>query len=291
MTPSAALFTLGYMSEEKKPKNIEDLLDLAADKLPPLEHFKVWDPGPDKFDQGEYDRYDGLRELVRAYFSVEFEGLENIGEGGGLLAGNHGRTGVDAFVFCALLGPELGRPVRALADRFLFRIPKVREWLAAVGAVPGTRDNARRMLEEGQLVIVYPGGANEVMKPAHEAYRLSWGDRVGFVKVAASAGVPIYPFAGVGVEELYRNLPPWSNLEQGALAEWIEKTLGRRYRPMPPMAGIGPLPIPNDMTFKIAEPFATDGFGPDGEAEMLATQLKIQAEVRRMIEEGLAERE
>lgn len=276
------------MAENKKPGGLEGLIDTLSQKLPLLTQLGVWDPGTDLYDEHLVEQFAPVQEAVSAYFNVELRGLEHIGEGGALLVGNHGRTGFDAFVMPHLLGSRLGRPVRALADRMLFRAPGLREWLAAMGAVPGTRENAVKLLREGNLVIVYPGGGNEVMKPHYEAYQLSWGRRTGFIRVAQEAGATIHPFAGVGVEEFYHNLPGWDAIERSALARWFEQAVGRRNRGMAPFAGIGPLPEPIDLTFYFGE--AIDPGASTDERAVLALQQGVRRRVLDMIRRGLDER-
>ncbi len=278
--------------------SVEDLLDQAAEKIPALGLFRVKDPGTDKYRPELAETLDPLFRLLEHYFEAEIIGPDGkrldgkrpagLPRGGGLLTGNHGRTGTDAFVFPALATRLLRRPVRALADRALFRMPLFRDGLAAGGAVPGTRASAVRLLKEGNLVIVYPGGGNEVMKPAHEAYQLLWGDRVGFVKVAAQAGVPVIPFAGIGVEELYENLPGWDAFEKSGFARRLEAVIGRRNRPMPPLRGLGPLPKPVKLIFMIGKPMPTGNLDTDDDGAVLEFQRAVKAEVESMIKIGRA---
>lgn len=103
------------MAENKKPGGLEGLIDTLAGRLPGLTRFGVWDPGTGLYDEDLVRRLAPVQEAVAAYFNAEFRGLEHIGEGGGLLVGNHGRTGFDAFVMPHLLGARLGRSIRAAA--------------------------------------------------------------------------------------------------------------------------------------------------------------------------------
>lgn len=144
-----------------------------------------------------------LNSLVKR-FDARLRGAENIPrEGAALLAGNHGLLGVDSAVFTALLFREVGRLPRFLGERNLWKIPVLRRALDACGAIPGTPDDAVRLLEEGELVIVYPGGVEDSFKLAEEAYTLKWGERAGFVRVAMRARAPIVPIAATGIDELF----------------------------------------------------------------------------------------
>lgn len=272
--------------------NPEELIDALSQYVPPLKAFTVHDPGTERFDMDQFDSLAHIRSLVDAYFQVRVLGVEHIPDTGrGLLVGNHGRTGIDAFIFGTIAAEYFKRPVRPLTDKLFFRLPKVRDYIALLGGVPGTRENAANLLNQDELVVVYPGGNDEVMKPSYEAYQLSWGDRVGFVKVAASTGSPIYPVAGIGVEEIYRNMPGWDTFEMSPLARWLEDVIGRRYRGMPPITGIGPIPSPVPLTFIIGEPIPTSGLDLDNEEELLVFQRKVQGALRKLLREGLMARE
>jgi 1-acyl-sn-glycerol-3-phosphate acyltransferase len=146
-----------------------------------------------------------LRDLPVDYFSATLDEWRRIPrEGGALLVGNHAMTGLDGFVLGALVIRETGRYVRFLAERNLFRIPVVRELLDAVGALPGEPARAIELLREGELVGVYPGGIDDSWKlTATQRYRLQWGNRAGFARVAMRAGVPILPVAALGIDEMY----------------------------------------------------------------------------------------
>lgn len=126
------------------------------------------------------------------------------------------------------------------------------------------------------------------MKPHYEAHQLSRGKRTGFVHVARDAGVPIYPFAGVGVEESYRNLPGWDAIERSAPAQWFEQAIGRRNRGMPPLAGVGPFPEPVDLSFLFGE--AIDPSGATDDRAAPALQQGVRRRVLELIRAGLAER-
>ncbi len=274
-----------------RPRNLEDWLDFLAERIPPLSALRVMDSGTEKFDASLMDRLAPLRRFLSNYFGVKIEGADHLPkEGGALLVANHGRTGLDALIFPSALGEKIGRPVYGLADKAWFRVPAVRDWFAAMGGVTGTRENATNLLRAGNLVLVYPGGANEVLKPAHEAYTLSWDDRTGFVRVAMEADVPIFPVAGIGVEELYYNLPGWDQIERSDLARWVEEVVGRRYRGMPPLVGLGPLPNPVALTFKIGEAVSVSGIDPPDEAAILSIQRQVKMRVERLIAEGRREK-
>ncbi|GAC1543276.1 MAG: lysophospholipid acyltransferase family protein [Polyangiales bacterium] len=138
------------------------------------------------------------------YFHATIEGLEHLPKtGGALIVGNHALLGLDGWVLGALIVRETGRYPRFLGDRNLFRVPLLGAALTAVGAVAGEPQRAQQLLEDGELVIVYPGGVDDSFKSAAQRHRLQWGRRAGFAKVAMRARVPIVPVAGLGIDDMY----------------------------------------------------------------------------------------
>ena len=134
---------------------------------------------------------------------ARLEGAERIpAQGGALLVGNHSFLGLDGFVLAALVNREAGRYLRFLgkAPR---DIPALGPLLTRLGAVAGEPEVAVSMLEAGDLVAVYPGGIDDSWKPKAERYRLRWGQRAGFARVAMRAGIPIIPVAGLGIDDAY----------------------------------------------------------------------------------------
>jgi len=89
--------------------------------------------------------------------------------------------------------------VRLLADHLWFKVPLAGRLWSSAGAVDGTRENAVRLLEAGELVLAYPGGVREIMAGRFGHENLAWEGRTGFAAVAIQAGVPVVPIAGIGV--------------------------------------------------------------------------------------------
>ena len=144
-----------------------------------------------------------LQALARRFSATLVDGHRLPRSGGALLVGNHSLLGLDSFPLAALVTLETGRVVRFLGDRNLFRLPGLAHVLRGVGAVSGEPARAVELLRAGELACVYPGGVDDSFKLSSEAYRLQWGARAGFVKVAMRAGVPIVPIAATGIDELF----------------------------------------------------------------------------------------
>jgi len=157
------------------------------------------------FDPAVFAELDHLIQPLKRLLSPVSLGTEHVPrEGAVLLTGNHSIYGL---LDIPMLGLEVyektGRVVRGLADHNHFALPIWRDLLVRVGAVRGTREGCARLFEAGEAVLVFPGGGREVMKHKHEQYQLVWKERIGFARLAIEHGVPIVPFASVGVEDMF----------------------------------------------------------------------------------------
>lgn len=187
--------------------------------------------------------------FAERYNGFQLRGLENIPtEGPALIVLYHGLVPLDYWYLGLTIYRETGRLPRALADRWLFQAPGL-AWLTRnVGAVVASPETALRILQSGELVGVAPGGVREAIKGNSNKYRLKWGKRQGFAKLALDAGVPIIPGFTENVEGLYHaplaELPFLQNL--------YEKTR----LPLVPIVGLGPLPFPVQLTTWLGKPIS-----------------------------------
>jgi 1-acyl-sn-glycerol-3-phosphate acyltransferase len=143
--------------------------------------------------------------LASLYFRGEVRGLGNIPEDGPvLLVGNHSGgnltpdTTVFTLAFCAYFGVE--RPFYQLAHNLVLSMPGL-SFLRKFGTVAASPQNARRALESGAALLVYPGGDHEVHRPSWEANRVDFDGRKGFIRLALDQDVPIVPVVAVGGQE------------------------------------------------------------------------------------------
>jgi 1-acyl-sn-glycerol-3-phosphate acyltransferase len=169
-----------------------------------------------------------------------------------LVVANHTVLGAfDAPILALELQRRRGRLLRGLADRVHFTVPGWRDLLLRLGCIVGTRAGAMALLRRGEAVLVFPGGAREVMKHKGEKYRLLWGDRTGFANVAIACGVPIVPVGVVGGEEFFEILMD-ANHPLLQPPRWaLERFAGRSELP-PIVRGIGPTLIPRPARLYLA---------------------------------------
>lgn len=248
--------------------------------------------------RGEYqtDLYGMDREIIdivrpflvfmyRTWWRTTAEGLENVpGEGRGLLVANH--SGVlpwDGAMLATAIHEEhpSARIVRNLFLHWFSTLPFVAPTLANLGQVAGSPENAIRLLEDDELVCVFPEGVKGIGKLFQHRYRLARFGRGGFVQAALRTGAPLIPVAVVGAEEIY---PMIANFEP------VARLLGMPYFPITPffpwLGPIGALPLPTHWSITFGAPISTSEYGPDAADDPLIVFM-LSEQVRSRIQETL----
>jgi diacylglycerol/phytol O-acyltransferase len=135
------------------------------------------------------------------YFRVEVCGWDRIPGGPVLLVGNHSGFGVAELVMLLISWFrhfDNDRPVYALAHRWLYQTPFLRVAVPKIGGVPATWENACRVLGDGDVLAVFPGGELESTRPFAERYKVNLHGRHGFVRIALANDVSIVPMVTIG---------------------------------------------------------------------------------------------
>ncbi|KAK9403299.1 transmembrane protein 68-like [Crotalus adamanteus] len=84
------------------------------------------------------------------------------------------------------------RILHLVADHFVFLIPGIQLLINVFHALHGSQEECRKVLENGELVVISPGGVREALF-SDENYTIMWRNRKGFAQVAIDAKVPIIP--------------------------------------------------------------------------------------------------
>jgi 1-acyl-sn-glycerol-3-phosphate acyltransferase len=223
--------------------------------------------------------------LYESWWRVKVEGAELVpAHGRALLTSNHaGILPWDATMISMALLREhpLPRHPRFLVLNWAFDLPWVSSAIRKVGGVVASPFNALRLLEQDQLVAVFPEGVKGTGKPFAERYRLQRFGRGGFVEIALRAGAPIVPVAVVGSEEIY---PKLGDIQP------LARMLGAPFFPVTPtfpwLGPLGVVPLPSKWRIEFLEPIETASYGPEA-AEDRAVVLELSERVRGEIQEAL----
>jgi 1-acyl-sn-glycerol-3-phosphate acyltransferase len=147
----------------------------------------------------------GLWLLASFYFRADVKGLEKIpAEGPVLLVGNHsgGNVTPDTLVFSLAFATYFGveRRFFQLAHNLVLAMPGLGT-LRKYGTVAASHDNARKALETGAALLVYPGGDYEVHRPTLESAKVDFNGRKGWIRLALDNDVPVVPLVAIGGQE------------------------------------------------------------------------------------------
>ncbi|CAM0943125.1 unnamed protein product [Alopecurus aequalis] len=106
-----------------------------------------------------------------------------------------------------------------LPDSSLFDVTRI------LGAVPVTSVNFYKLLSEKHFVLLYPGGAREVLHRKGEEYKLFWPEQPEFVRMASRFGATIIPFGVVGEDDICDIVLDYNDLLKLPFYDIIDRAL------------------------------------------------------------------
>jgi 1-acyl-sn-glycerol-3-phosphate acyltransferase len=235
------------------------------------------------FDPEFTDRVQGIALwLYRNYWRVEVEGVSNVPAGGrALLVANHsGVVPYDGMMIRTAIVAEHPQPrhARMLVVDWAFAMPFTSILLTRTGNVLAHPDNATTLLEQDELVGVFPEGVKGASKLFRDRYRVQRLGRGGFVQVALRTGAPIIPVAVVGAEEVHPVL-----FDVRPIAKLFGVPLAPITPTFPWLGLAGLVPLPSKWFIAFGKPIDVAHFGPDA-AQDSRLVLELSEEVRGWIQ-------
>ncbi len=222
--------------------------------------------------------------LYERWFRVLSYGAENIPpHGAAILAANHsGNLPMDGMMIWmdVVRRTDPPRVVRPVADHFVPSLPWIGTLFARCGVVGGSRGNARTLLSQGEMIMIFPEGTPGILKPWKERYKLR-EFRVGHAELAIRNSAPVVPVGVVGAEE---------QMPQLFLIKALGKPFGIPGMPVPAV----PFPLPVRYHIRYGAPLRFDQeYTPDqadDPAVVREAAGRVQAAVAELLEIGLRER-
>lgn len=221
---------------------------------------------------------------MRRYHRYEVYGLEHLAAcRPAMLVAYRGRPiAHDLCMLQALLVEREGRFPRAVMHRAAKKLPVIRQLVEGMAFLVGDGTAMADAVANGDHIIVTPGGTKEGCRSVRHRYRVDWGHRMGYLRVAARYGLPVIPVAAHGVDDTYVGLNDgysWGKRVglPGGLPLWL---------------GAGPfglwptsLPFPVKITTFIGPPLrlTLDVNDRDG---LAAAHDRVQAVVQRLLDLG-----
>ena len=228
--------------------------------------------------------------FYRHWFRVEVFGIENVpDEGATLIIPNHsGQLPLDGgmITIANIIEREKPRLCRAMIEKWFATLPYVSTFMPKVGQLTGLTENAERVMEAGEVMLIFPEGIKGSGKTWDKRYQLQ-RFTVGFMELAIKYDAPIVPCCVIGGEE---QAPAFVNLEG------LAKKLNMLYFPITPtfpwLGLLGFVPLPSKYRIYFGEPMDFSQYKDDlDEPDRIRAHVDtVKQTVQAMIDEHLNDR-
>jgi hypothetical protein len=230
----------------------------------------------------------GYWRMLQRYHRYTVNGLEHLdGSRAALIVGYHGRPfAYDMCMLTVALYDRLGYLPHGLVHRGMKHIPIMRWLIDGLGFLTGDDDDVTRVVARGEHIVVTPGGAREGCRGFRSRYRVDWGSRVGYLRLALRHGLSVVPVAAAGADGAYIGLNDADRLGRrlGLPRDWT----------WIPWLGLGPLgpyplspPFPVRMRQLVGAPIdpRSDGrVSLDDRAGLLRLHDRVQRAVQDLLD-------
>ena len=140
---------------------------------------------------------------LKLYHRYSVQGLENIpAKGPCMIVCNHSLITYDILMLMSEIVENYERYPFCLVDTFLVKTKLQRRFLTKFGAIEADPENAKRVLSDGNLLVVAPGGMREFLKPSKQNEHILWDDRKGFARLAIDTQTPVVLAACPAADEI-----------------------------------------------------------------------------------------
>jgi 1-acyl-sn-glycerol-3-phosphate acyltransferase len=223
------------------------------------------------------------------YFGLDARGFENVPPAPVMLASNHsgGTTIPDVWGFAVAWYRRFGatRPLHVLTHEIILATETTGRYFARRGALRSSWAAAGEAISGyGRDVLVMPGGDLDAWRPHRRRYRVEFGGRVGYARLALELGVPIVPVANAG---------PHETLWVISDGRWVARAMGLHalfraeiwplHVSLPWGLALGPwphVPLPARFSYRVGEPIRPE---PGDDARSL--DARVRGAVQSLLDE------
>jgi 1-acyl-sn-glycerol-3-phosphate acyltransferase len=169
--------------------------------------------------------------------------------------------------------------------------PLIGRYFRAMGVLPAAPDSISAALAAGHDVALWPGGEIDSLRPWTQRDEAVLGGRMGFIRMAINAGVPIVPVATVGGPDAMpvltrgRNLAKLLQLDKLARIKVMPLAINAPWGITPAM--IPEIPLPTKIRTAFQEPVKV-ARDPKKAKDDDYVERKYE-EVRKSIQQGMDE--
>jgi 1-acyl-sn-glycerol-3-phosphate acyltransferase/nucleoside-diphosphate-sugar epimerase len=237
-------------------------------------------PAPPAFDEFGMDaeyirRYCShlFNFLHNYYWRVEIDGLEHVpSTGRGVLVGVHrGFMPFDGVMALYALVKKRDRIPRFLIHPSLTKFPFLGDFMAKLGGIMACQENGDYILQNDELLGVFPEGIRGAFTMYNRAYTLGKFGRDEFVRFALRNRAPLLPFVTVGSAEIY---PILGRVDWGRFKRYTEWP----FFPITP----APFPLPSKWHTRFLAPMHIErDHGPEAAGNpRLVRQISLECRQR-----------
>ncbi|KAJ6215982.1 hypothetical protein RDWZM_010482 [Blomia tropicalis] len=204
----------------------------------------------------------------KIFYDYEIKGFEHIPPNGPLLLiYYHGILPMDMILFPFVVYLRDRRIVYSVVENSFESIPYLNR-LTNRFAFLGPLERCIRVLNDGNLLQISPGGMREAMYSSDKTYELIWSKRKGFAKAAKEAEVNIVPVFTTNIRHL-----AWT-------FDWIQRLLRPLYEKtrIPMVVFLGGFPV--KLTTYIGEQIFWD-YGETDQELATKTRLAVEEQIKR----------
>jgi 1-acyl-sn-glycerol-3-phosphate acyltransferase len=214
-----------------------------------------------------------FRFLHDVYWRVEVRGLEHVPRAGrAVLAGVHrGFMPFDGVMALYALVTKANRFPRFLIHPSLTKFPFLADFMAKLGGIMACQENGDYILQQDELLGVFPEGIRGAFTMYERAYTLGKFGRDEFVRFALRNRAPLLPFVTVGSAEIY---PILGRIDW----RWFKRYTEWPFFPVVP----APFPLPSKWHTRFLAPMHIEKeFGPEAaENPRLVHQISLECRQR-----------
>jgi 1-acyl-sn-glycerol-3-phosphate acyltransferase len=224
--------------------------------------------------------------LRQSYHRFEIVGLDAVDRPGpALIAGYHGRPIASDLVMLMVHLLDRGIVCRPIVHDSLTKVPPFKQIAQGMGFLAGDGPELERAIAQGHKIIVTPGGGRECTRASNVRYKVDWGARMGYAKMALRHRLPVIPAAGSGVDDQYLSLIDGYQLAR-------DLGLPRKVMLFWGMGPLGPFPFsppfPVKMTLRLGRPIPPEG-DPEDESACRALHDRVVLSVQGLLDAGRKE--
>jgi hypothetical protein len=203
-----------------------------------------------------------------------------------LVVGYHGRPiAHDMCMLQNVVEERLGYMPHPIFHGYFGENPVLRRLIDDLGFLAGEGPEIEAAIARGEHIFTTPGGTREGCRSVRHRYRVNWGRRTGYLRLALEHGLPIVPVATHGTDDAFIGLNDgytWGKrlgVPKG-LPAWIGFGL----------VGMWPLAIPFPVKFRqrVGPPIERSELGVDDPTDrdaLLRAHAVVTGRIQGMLDE------